>query len=348
MMRSYKVWILGPSYEEYGAALYQQSIIDEINSSSIKSYHCHKRGDLCYQDLLIWSGFDPDFIIFNHGWLSDDSGTFLLSYSRLSDDIFSSSAKTIIFLNKEYANLEKKVNYIKQHPFDLVISHLHTLQEEYNLDNLMFVPFAVSSQWLNSDNLPLKDRQIDLYFSGVLRNPSFRSKQSDIRLQVQNEIFYTLGDFPLLKRFAYRHLNIYWKPFYKSQIKNILSDIIHGPRLSQSKYISTMRQSKCVFHSASPMGIISNRIFEVFACSCLGIFHSNSNANVLFKAGHHFIEFLNIDDFKRLLSEGLDANNINHIQNIASTAHQDVLRKHKWKDRISAIFTNLDNQESAF
>ena len=64
---------------------------------------------------------------------------------------------------------------------------------------------------------------------------NFTASQGDLRIRIQKELFFTLFDIPIIKKLKYKGLKIYWKPFFKSKIKN-KNTILHGPRLNDLDY----------------------------------------------------------------------------------------------------------------
>ena len=68
----------------------------------------------------------------------------------------------ILLLNKEYVNLNKKLQYIKDVKFDFVLSHHHDVEKYSNETNLKFVfwPFACHKERFLANN----EKNIDLFF----------------------------------------------------------------------------------------------------------------------------------------------------------------------------------------
>ena len=213
-------------------------------------------------------------IFYNHGWLLDNPYINEITYTNIKNHFSNKEIKHVLFLNKEYARLNHKLNEIMRYKFDLVFTHLHDFDLRNTKDiSSIFLPLACSYENMSKyRKRKLKDRKYDLFFSGILQNWNFQESQNDIRKKIQIELFYCLFDFPIFKKYKYRDLNIYWKPFYKSRIKNLLSNLFYNERLSQKKYFDTLANSKCVLHTSSPIGIISTRIFEALGSGAIGLF----------------------------------------------------------------------------
>ena len=235
--------------------------------------------------------------------------------------------------------MKEKQKHIKEKSYDLVFTHLHYFKslDETN-SKTIFLPLACSYKNINKNrDKKLEERKYDLFFSGILQNWNFKNLQSDLRKQIQLELFYCISDFPILKKVKYWNLKIYWKPFYKNRIKNIISDFYHGKRLSQKDYFKILSDSKSVLHTSSPMGIISTRVFESLGSGALGIFSSDSQADFIFNKDIHFISFSGIKDFIRNLYLIKNSRGNSKYQKIADEGREFVQKKHTWKNRV-AIF----------
>tara|TARA_Y100001978_G_C23687893_1_gene432995 strand:+ start:284 stop:1312 length:1029 start_codon:yes stop_codon:yes gene_type:complete len=335
--------VLGPDYKEYSSASYQFEFMKELKRKSEKYFHYSKRNEIEIDLLISKAKFVPDIVFYNHGWLSDNPNLKLYKWTKLKGKWPKKNIKHIIFLNKEYSILEEKLNEIKQYKFDLILTHLHDfkLLNTTNIKSL-FLPLAFSNR--NMSNIykkKLKNRKFDLYFSGILQNWNFKNSQNDLRKKIQSEIFYCINDFPLLKKNKYKDLKIYWKPFYRSRIKNILSNYLHGERLSQKDYFNQISNSKCVLHTSSPIGIISTRIFESLGSGSIGLFSDDSNADVIFKENIHFLNFSTIDEFIKKIYLVKSSVNSNTYQEIADQGIDCVQKFHTWRNRVSILQEEL-------
>ena len=150
-------------------------------------------------------------------------------------------------------------------------------------------------------------------------------------------MFYCIFDFPLIKKYKYKNLKIYWKPFYKNRIKNYLSNLFHGKRLSQRDYFNILSESKCVLHTASPLGIISTRVFEALGSGAIGIFSQSSNADHIFKENTHYLSFNSINDFINKVYAVKQCKEDSKFQKIADSGRKYVEDNHTWRNRV-AIF----------
>ena len=99
------------------------------------------------------------------------------------------SIPKIFILNKEYVNLNFKLNFIKENKFDLCITHHHNYKLYSKLTNtkFIFLPFAINKDiFLNKKN---SSKKYDLFFSGILQNLNKNADQNDIRVKIMKKLF---------------------------------------------------------------------------------------------------------------------------------------------------------------
>ena len=332
-----KIITVGPSYKNYKSASYQYEFMKSLKENSINYYHYAEDKELTLETLCKKANFIPEIIFYNHGWFSDDPNIKKIKYSNVKSRSSNKKIKHVLFLNKEYSRLEEKLKEIKRYKFDLIFTHLHNFDLlNKTSTKFSFLPLACSYKNISIHRKKhLKDRKYDLFFSGILQNWNFKNFQSDFRKKIQFELFYCIFDFPLFKKFKYKNLNIYWKPFYKNRIKNFLSDLIHSTRLSKHDYFNTLADSKCVLHTASPKGIISTRVFEALGSGAIGLFSQSSNADFIFKKNIDYLEFNSIQDFINKIYFVKKSKRNSKFQKIADSGRKDVEQKHTWENRVS-------------
>ena len=334
-----KIITVGPSYENYKSASYQYEFMNALKDISINYYHYSDNKELTLETLCKKANFTPEIIFYNHGWFLDDPKLKNIKYSKIKNNFSNKKIKHILFLNKEYSRLDEKLKEIKRYKFDLIFTHLHNF-DLYNETYIkyLFLPLACSNKNISIyRNKSLKDRKYDLFFSGILQNWNFKDFQSDLRKKIQFELFYCAFDFPLIKKYKYKNLKIYWKPFYKNRIKNLLSDLLHSKRLSQRDYFNTLANSKCVLHTASPKGIISTRIFEALGSGAVGLFSRSSNADFIFKENIDYLAFNSIQEFINKVNSVKKSKRKSKFQKIADSGRKNVEQNHTWNNRV-AIF----------
>ena len=331
-----KIIILGPNYDNYNAASYQYEFMNALKKECDQYFHYYEQQDIEIEELIKKAKFIPDVIFYNHGWLTDNINLRQVAYLNLTGKS-PSNIKHIIFLNKEYNSLDRKIEEIKKFKFDLILTHLHDLKKIKKISfPLEFLPLACNQRYLlKTKHRSLHKRKYDLYFSGILQNWDHKETQSDLRKRIQSELFYCIFDFPIFKKIKYWNLNIYWKPFYKNRFKNIISNFFHGKKLNQKDYFDKLTDSKCVLHTSSPMGIISTRVFEAMGAGSIGLYSKDSNADILFTNNVHFMSFSGIDDFVKKLYSIKYSKISSSYQSIADKGRITVENEHTWEKRVS-------------
>ena len=102
---------------QYVSASYQQDVINELSDNSNLYNYGPGYEDFNLKDnikdIIKKSSLNPDAIIFGHNWLSDDDKSTSIS---LMDNLTLTNLNIpkILILNKEYVNLERKLEYIKR------------------------------------------------------------------------------------------------------------------------------------------------------------------------------------------------------------------------------------------
>ena len=338
------VIVVGPDYKNYKSASYQYEFMNALKENAKNYFHYSNNKEIEIKDLLKIAKFIPDMIFYNHGWLLDDPSLMEIRYSNIKNKYLNKNIKHILFLNKEYSRLDEKLKEIKRYKFDFIFTHLHNFDSKNYLKiPSRFLPLACSYENMSDfRNKKLKDRKYDLFFSGILQNWNFRKSQPDLRKKIQLELFYCLFDFPILKKYKYRDLNIYWKPFYKNRIKDLLSNLLHNKRFSQKDYFNNLTNSKCVLHTSSPLGIISTRVFEALGSGAVGLFSSNSNANIIFKNDIDYVTFYSIKDLINKVYLVKNSSEKSKFQNIADSGRKNVEENHTWKNRVEIFKKDVE------
>ena len=138
-----KVIVLTNNLKDITASHYQEEYLKhlELHNNFFyygKNYSYYNSED-SFIDILSKSQFgnNLDLIIFGHSWLIDKPGVKNISYhKKLSIKI---DVPVIGFLNKEYINLEKKLEYFKDNQFNLIFSHYNDCHKFENKINKKFI-----------------------------------------------------------------------------------------------------------------------------------------------------------------------------------------------------------------
>ena len=177
----------------YQSASFQQDVMDELSKQAqtffygpgFSGYDTNDSID----DVLAKTAFDPDVIILGHAWLSDIDGGAVDPHPRLN--LSQAKLPKVVILNKEYANLDAKLDYIKRGRFDLGFTHHHDTvrYSDTTRTEFTFWPFAYETQRFKYAK---SEKKIDVGFSGVLQNLNKNADQSDVRVRIMNRFFYLL------------------------------------------------------------------------------------------------------------------------------------------------------------
>jgi hypothetical protein len=343
-----QVLVLGANFDCYGGALYQKDIINELK----KLYHIYEATPTTdifetseiFSNFLAQIDFKPDYIILNHSWLSDKTNSEISIFTK-NPICIRLNCPLAIFLNKEYTNLNEKISYInKSTSINLVFTHFQHVQSLNLNKKTVFVPFAVSRDRIPVHVGKLAHRQNLLHFSGILFNRYTR--HSHFRLSAQERIYYCLGNFPLFLKLKYLGKRISWHPLFTSVILNKLINLIPGrKRLSEADYFSALSNSIFVLCPASPLNLISTRLFEAISagsiplletCADIALIDSDM-ATILSKYEISSVRF----DLDRLLDQvGLNIKTLEYDSYLLTKLVRD---KHTWSNRISLIDNCLRN-----
>ena len=307
-----KLFLYGPGYQYYD----QKDTIDEIEKKS---------------------GIKNDFIIFGHSLLSD-------SYNNFSDPLPNLDVKNsrqlpkIGILNKEYVNLEYKLNYFKSKKILLGFTHHHQIEkyEEITGIKFKFWPFAVDFKKFNLNN---KQKKYDLSFTGVLQNLNLNADQTDLRLKIMKLFYFSIGDINLVKRKKYSKYNVYWNtiPRY-NLLRKIKSLILLKKRLNESDYVLLLNSSKVFLNTLSPIQLISPRYFECLASNSIILCEKSSLYSNIFDE-KYYIEFeKDLSNFDEMFNEALLKSCDNEY---LAKANNYVKKNHTWDIRINYLLEHL-------
>ncbi len=323
----------------YGAALYQNDVMGELvlqhnvffYGPGFKLYNSNDTiNDIIYRVPFT----KPDVIIVGHSWLSDIHNNEVDIHPNLN--LKKCKYPKVIILNKEYVNLDSKLNYIKNNEFNIAFTHHHNIDYFQNKTNIKFIywPFAVNYRKMQKYN---NSKIYDVYFSGILRNPNFPDAQSDIRLRIQKEIFYTVNNIAFKKRSKYHKYNISWNIYSNSPIKQSIRKLIMRTKhLTSDEYFSILNMSKICINTLSPLNLISTRYYESMAAKAMVFCQKSNLYRNLFDIRKHCIVFDdNLNDFYEKLNFYLT--NEKQRYEITNAAFDLVLKKHTWEKRIKTL-----------
>lgn len=331
-----RILYLSKNLAKYKASNYQKEFLNAFSKKSqLFVYgpgyaYFDKKKNL--KDIIKIHG--PFKIIFvGHAWLYDGNNTAIdpWPWSGLSKI----KIKKFLFLNKEYANLNEKLRWIKKNKIHYVFSHYQDCKkwEIKTGAKFKFLPFAYDD---NHFFYLEKKRKYDLAFSGILQNSRKDRVQSDVRIRILNRLYYTLFNVPLFKRKKYRNLSIFWNSIPNNFLGIVLSKIFKTYKfLNIRKYAEIQRNSKIYLNSKSPMNLISPRYFENIASGCLILTEQNNELKKLIPKTS-YLEYSNgLSDFDEILDKCITKTNVS--RKIFKTNSLIIKKKHTWDIRVKIV-----------
>lgn len=319
----------------YSAASYQQDFMNALDSVAEVTFYGPGFSDFSVRhtlnDALAVMAVMPDLIVVGHSWLNDSPGV----GRSASDHVWLGDAKVpvVVLLNKEYTQLDEKLEWIKTQRPHLVLTHHHDAPQFQKRIGIPFTfwPFAVDSTLFQ----PAVSKNIDLGFSGILQNPKFSELQPNIRLQVQKLLFHQLGPFrgPLRKETS--DLRIYWRSHTGQRAVNLIQELLSArKRLNQQAYARIIGSAFAWLNGPSPMDLVSPRYFECMASETL-VFTPHFLALDRIIPSDYFIDFSAptelLEKLRFYLSHPSDA------QAITKRARKTVLGEHTWLHRAEQV-----------
>ena len=340
-----RILYLSKNMSVYKSASYQQDVIEELSRQA--NVYCYGPGYPEYSaqdsivDIVARLSERPDCIVLGHSWLSDRDGQEVDPHGRLN--LRKINVMKVAILNKEYVNLNQKLQFIKKNGFDLAFSHHHDVDAYLKQTGVRFyfLPFG-----FNQRNFDYKGeiKDIDLMFSGLLQNQNRCSKQSDIRVRIMDELFYYRGDLPVEKKPRYINKHILWNAIPRKGTRfNMLSYKINSlvkPKyryrhIPMTKYATYLSRAKIVINAPSPLGLISPRYFETMASRALVLSEESKHAELLL-GKDSFVTFASdLRDFRQKLE--ICFNEEQYRQEISNNGYKHVMVHHTWEKRVQTM-----------
>jgi len=276
-----------------------------------------------------------NLIFLGHSFLSDRSD-FKLSMNNILINI--QKMPKVMFLNKEYVNLRKKLKFIEENNVNLIFSHHHLalyLNKFYN-KKFIFLPFATTFNSFEKKS----DKKYDLSFIGILKNLNKKYNHTDIREEIRDTLFFSFKNINLLKRKKFSSFNFFWTNHPRNRFEGILSKIFFKKWLTKRDYQNIISSSKVTFNTPSPYDIIGPRYYDSLACGTPILCPKKKFYEFYFDETD-LIQFENKEDFfvkfKYLL------NNKNYLEDLSKNLkmkYKDV----NYKKRVEKIHYHISNK----
>ena len=324
----------------YRSASYQQDVMDELaRQAKVYFYGPGFSGyDIkdSIEDVLVKTPFDPDAIVIGHRWIFDD-GEKVDPHPNLK--LKKTSIPKVVILNKEYRCLDAKLDYIKKNDFDMAFTHHHDVDRYSEITGIEFTfwPFAFDHRSFSYDG---EKKTIDVAFSGVLQNLNKNANQSDIRVKILKELFITMFDIPILKRKAFKNIEIFWNSISRNKAGRYLSRLLNKRQyLKSDDYAKMMRKTKIYINTLSPMGLVSPRFFECMASQALIFCEESELYQNIFTDDLYVTYKKDLSDFREKFLWILSDQSMRN--EITNKAYKYVHTNHTWKKRVTLLLNKI-------
>lgn len=325
---SMRILFFQPDFSTYISGYYQHHFLVELKKRhEVFEYGPAKSGpgypyydrNHSIEDVLKVCPFEPDVICFGAGWERfDETGEFDPHPAITTRDV---SIPAVMILNKEYHNLEKKFQYIRDNEIGLVFTSHHDLDKWQGLLEVPFVkmPFAVNPEIFRKYNVPMR---YDFGFAGNLH-----LKWTDLRRKIKHRMFW-FGR-RRLPAFKYRKLKVYWQEWGE------------GLRTG-ADYAKLIESSKLWLSTTSAVDLVGTRFYEIMAVGSLLFCNRKSVYNGLFEDKKHCVMFSeDLSDFDELL--WYYVNNDEERKAVTERAVCHVRENHTWKNRVDLFTREVEN-----
>ena len=347
------ILILLKSLLGYKGAFYQSDIIKslQINNNvffygpGYKDYNTNDTAETIIQKTNV----KIDLIIFLHNSIQEDKSN-LFSFFPNFENI---NITKIYFLNKEYMNLNKKINFARENKINYIITHHHKNKLYENMSGVkcFFMPFAVSKKYLIINYTKFKNRPIDIFSSGQIYNHQ----------QIKNSYYYAYNKLPLYKEFYHMTFSVPIKkkkkyfdkeikffpdyqghPFYRKWLYRLKSRNLNAAKIDSNEYYEYLGSSKICFTALSSMDLVTPKIFESMMVGTLTF----SNSSEIYKhpslqLEDYLVQFKDKEDFSSKINHYMY--NPNQSQEIIDKAHKNCIENHTWEVRIEKLMNFLYN-----
>ena len=338
-----KIIYLSADMTQYHGAYYQQETINALK----QVHQIYQYGPRCegydesdtIADVISKSPFEADLVMIGHNWLYDGTGMPVDVHPAIRPA--ASPIPVVGILNKEYTNIDEKLEYFREAKVRMLFSHHHEVDfyAEKAECPVYYWPFAIDASKFYDRDLP---KAYDFGFIGTLNKYWQPGIQSDARQRIQRRVFYSIGDFRIIPKLKHRNRKIFWRghthvPWVK-RANNLLK---RNFRVAEEDYPRLIAQSKIWLSTLSPIGIIGPRYFDSMASKALVFCVESELYDGLFEAGKHVVTFKDdLSDFDELLTYYLE--NDQQRQTIVETAYEHVMSTHTWKHRVDFVSARLN------
>ena len=296
-----RVLHLGENKESYVGGYYYEDFLQVVRARH--EVDCYGRGYPGYdprdriEDVFEKTGGAPDLIVLGAAWERDDHPQEFDPHPAIRLDRV--DVPKVMFLNKEYKKLERKVAYIEANGIDLVFSVIPSVVRNAPSGRATFVhlPYAVNTERFRAYAEP---RDVDFGFSGNLHR-----RHTPLRFDIRE----------MLKGAEFEPLRVYW------------SEWESGTTFFGELYARFINHCRVFLSTPSALSIVGPRFYEVMACRRLLFCPESPEYEGLFEPGEHCLTFSpDLSDFREKLFWALE--NPEERESIASRGYAHVRARH--------------------
>ena len=319
-----------------------QAVLDEFENQAVVYIYGPGRPNFSTNDtianVLSKAPFNPDFLVFTHQWLIDTEGDPAVD-PQPALQLQEARHPKICILNKEYVNLENKLNYLKTNRFDLVFTHHHQANSFSKKCGIpfIFLPLGYNHRVFFSDTT--NSKPIDLLFSGILQNSNI-GVQSNLRRRIMEKLFFCVGDIPIKKKKPVKSMKIFWNGQPRSSLQRYIARQMGiGKVIPIYDYVDIQGQSKITLNALSPSGLVSSRHMESMAMRSLVFAEESDRYQDIFPENLLVTYKADLSDFLEKLEYYLL--NDDKRTEITENAYKHVINNHTWEYRVKTILDHL-------
>jgi len=328
----------------YKGAMYQRDVMEELSRQADVEFYGPGFEDfdsnLDIEKVVTLKGGHFDWLIIGHAWLSDRGKE---DVDPIPDfRLEKAPVPKAVILNKEYVNLKKKLEWIKQKGFDQAFTHHHhyVKYSVYTGVPFEFWPFGFDHRRFGETANVKKN--IHFAFSGILQNHNHRNAQSDLRLRIMKRLFISGFDIPLFKRRRYRNYSLFWNPIPRKRMHQRLAVLLGRYRyLPTEKYVEILARSQIILNTLSPAGLVSPRFCESMASRSLVLCEDQKNFSRIFPKDCFVTFKSDLSDFEEKLFFYMD--NERKRLPITERAYSLVMKEHTLACRVKRMLCVLEN-----
>jgi len=267
------------------------------------------------------SGGPVDAIVYGYGWVCDEN----LNNSLSAAPDTHGAALKVLILNKEYKNLDKKLEFIRKNDIDLVFTPHHDYKKwEKETDATFYkLPFAANPTVFKDWG---EEKKYDLGFTGNLFNsPIYKSgimgpEFNNVRERIAQE----------LSSDKYADVSMYLNG----------NSYVHG-----DDYGKLINSSKIWLCTPSAIQLVGTRFYDIMGSCSLLLCKESDVYEGLFEADKHCVTFKDdLSDFSEKILYYIE--NDEHRNEIITNANEHFMKNHTWESRVDFFLEKIDENIS--